>query len=382
MKKIGLCTCYRVNNYGSVLQAFATQSAIEKLGYDCEQIVYFPKHSFHNLFARINLLFSKIFYSTLIRNYRKKRRRKTLEYINRDIKRVESYSKFRKQYFSKLSTNYNDYKSLCEGTQDYSAVIVGSDQLWLPIGVATNFYNLKFVDDKITKISYATSFGVAKIPYLQRKKYKDFLERFQKIGVREESGKKIIESLGVNGAKVVVDPTLLFNEQEWLNLIPNKENSLGKYIFCYFLGENRHHREYVKEISKELNIIIVAEKHNELYVEADTNFGDFEPESLMPNDFLNLIRNAEYVCTDSFHATVFSIIYHKKFLSFLRFPEGSCESRNTRIIHLLDKLGLKTRLYTSGLSKIDNPINYEIVDRELDSWRKDSWEFLETAFKK
>lgn len=117
------------------------------------------------------------------------------------------------------------------------------------------------------------------------------------------------------------------------------------------------------------------------YVPEDELFGDEAPYNVDPNDFVKYISRAAYVCTDSFHCTVFSIIFHRQFMTFYRFAEGSKTGRNSRIDSLFKILGLQDRLYAGNISVIDNSISYDIVDEKLKSLRENSLEFLKNSLK-
>src|SRR5699024_4741707 len=122
-----------------------------------------------------------------------------------------------------------------EGAKKYEAVITGSDQLWSPAGLPTNFYNLKFVPDNIRKISLASSFGVKYIPWYQKKRTKEFLNRIEYISMRENAGQKIVKELSGRDVAGVLDPVFIFNKDEWEDLLPNKKEYEEEYIFAYFL---------------------------------------------------------------------------------------------------------------------------------------------------
>lgn len=271
---------------------------------------------------------------------------------------------------------------LCKNSLNYDAVIVGSDQLWTPLSLYSNFYNLMFVDDSVRKISYATSFGVSKIPKFQYKATAFFLDRFYRISVREASGKRIVDTLSKNKAKIVVDPTMLLTPEEWRHKISVSNVKVnGKYIFCYFLGKNHEARAAANKLKQKTGLKIIAIRHMDEYVKYDEKFGDYAPYDVNPNDFVNLISKAEYVCTDSFHCSVFSILFKRKFMTFYRFNSSSKSSRNTRIDNLLSLFNIQERLYQGNIDLIFNEINYHEVHNRLDLLRKDSFGFLAESLK-
>ena len=129
--------------------------------------------------------------------------------------RTDAVEAYKERKFIPLFKDYVGYEALHEGSKKYDAVVVGSDQVWTPLSLPTKFFNLLFVDDKVRKVAYASSFGVSSIPGFQQKATGAFLDRFHAIGVREQSGKKIVDSLSHQTATVVADPTMLLDHREW-----------------------------------------------------------------------------------------------------------------------------------------------------------------------
>lgn len=375
--KIGICACYATLNYGSMLQAYATQITINNLGYDSEFIVYRKSSSISYKIKQLPRLFNKnLLFDKSIALQKKLALKMHPEIKKKDKCRKEAFLKFSKEYYVKFSKEYIGYEELKKGAKNYDSVVVGSDQLWTPGGLATNFYNLMFVPDNINKVSYATSFGVSQIPWYQKKRTKEYLERINFLSVREIAGAKIIKELTGRDANVVVDPTLLLSLEEWNERIPLKHIVSEKYIFCYFLGKNLKHRDIAKQLQQKTGLKIVCTPYLDSFVKSDKSFGDYQLFDIGPNDFVNLIRGAEYVLTDSFHGSVFSIIYHKKFITLNRFSNGR-QSRNSRIDSLCEVLGLSERRQCDDIfTNMDAEIDYTIVDEKLDEIRKSSIEYL------
>lgn len=379
---VGICACYASRNYGSMLQAYATQEAVNKLGYTAEFIKYKKKRTLVSSIKQIprllnsNLMFDK--WMTC-----KKRLLLSLHPAIKDfdVKRKELFIKFGVQYYQRFSEEYYGYKSLQQAASKYDSVLVGSDQLWTPGGLASNFYNLMFVPDEVNKVSYATSFGVSSIPWYQKVRTSRYLRRINYLSVRELRGAAIIDELSGREAKVVVDPTLLLTAEEWNERIPNRKVVEFPYIFCYFLGENETHRIIAEEFSKKTGLRIVTTPALDSFVKKDLSFGDSQRFDIGPDDFVNLIRNAEYVLTDSFHGTVFSLLYHKQFMTFSRFMSGT-QSRNSRIDSILRLTGLEDRRYDGEVyGTIRENIDYARVDDKIADLRKESYEFLDSALK-
>lgn len=375
-KKVGLCICYNVNNFGSALQCFATVYAVKKLGYDGEIIRYKKNKAFFfkSLLRIFNPYMIEGKYKRVLSKLNRLLRKKYRNYKSaRDSKFEEFRSECFKPLFSKVCYGY---EALCKSSKDYFCVLSGSDQLWLPSGLSTNFYNLKFVNDNVRRISYASSFGTSSIPWYQISRTTDYLNRIHCISVRENSGKKIVDDLTGRNVPVVVDPTLLLSKEEWEEQIPSN-NIIGKpYLFAYLLGKNKEHRRLVEYVAKKLNLQIVSIPHCDHYNVADVDFGDMHPIS-GPKEFVNLVRYADYVCTDSFHGSIFSVLHKKKFVVFNRYSENSSVSTNTRIDSLLTNLNLEERRYKVNLlDELTVPIDYTMVERQIQDMRKASIDYL------
>lgn len=389
--KIGIVSCYYHPNYGSMLQAYATQRAVEKLGYATitfainRPVTYMTQ-------SRTRYLLHKIRNRDIFKT--KLRRLKSDKALNcypgiMEGKKIRKL-KFEDFYKSNihLSPFNSDRQALRELSSTCDAVLVGSDMLWHPVNVEHDYYTLTFVPDSVKKISYATSIGTTQIPQYQVKKYQEFLTGFHRISVREQSGVDVIKKLGIDKkVEVVLDPTLLFTAEEWMEIQENKPVVNDQYILCYFLGRNEGHRKFANALKQATGYKIVALKFLDEFVEKDVEFGDLSPFDIGPGEFINLIRNAEYVCTDSFHGTCFSILHHKIFFTMNRFSDKNSQSTNTRLDSLLKKLNLENRRITSFNDDMNyeikrllgNGIAYEPVDRILQDLRQNSFSYLQSA---
>lgn len=343
--KIGCCIAYGNNNFGTNLQAYATVKSIKDLGFNPEIIVYKKRLS---LLQKINWIVNAIrcgeFTNTLKRIQNKLDLKHNASYALCMKQRTFAVEQFKKKYLYPLFKEYVGYDNLRHSSLNYDAIIVGSDQVWTPISLPSKFFNLLFVEDSVPKIAYASSFGVSTIPKFQQKATGQYLNRFYKIGVREEKGKEIVDTLSCKSATVVADPTLLLSKEDWDKEISDSEFcDCGNYIFCYFLGTNPEAREKAMDLKNKTGLKIITVRHMDEYIPKDENFGDEAPSNVGPLDFIKLISNASYVLTDSFHCSVFSTLYHKKFMTFYRFAQNSSTGRNSRIDSLFDVLGINKK---------------------------------------
>lgn len=387
MKKVGIVSCYFQHNYGSMLQAYATQKALDKLnvenetinieGFNSEiqkaKIKYFIKASLTS-----DILLSKL---GMAKNVLRKKLSKN-EYAELSKVRARKFDAFAEKQF-RLSQKYNSKKELgdlCE--KNYSAVLVGSDQLWLPGNIAADYYTLNFVPRTVNSIAYSTSFGQSSLPKDSEKKAKVFLKKIRHIGVREESGQKLVKKIANRNVPVVCDPTLLFDGDEWMDIQQEEAIVKEPYIFCYFLGNNPPHREFAKRLRSATGCKIVALTHLDEFVKCDEDYADEKRYDVDPADFLNLVRNAAYVCTDSFHCSVFSILYKKDFFTFRRYARQTKQSTNSRLDTLFKLAGIKGKV-KNGDENINEclkeKVDYERVHKNLEKIREESYIYLKKA---
>lgn len=389
MKKTAIVSCYFQHNYGSMLQSYATQMALDKLNVENETInisgfngeikkaknAYFIKASLTSDILKLKLGMAK--------NVLRKRFSNN-EYGRLCRMRDAKFDTFSKKCF-RLSTIYGSKKKLSEKCSEvYSAVLVGSDQLWLPGNIAGDYYTLNFVPETVNSIAYSTSFGQSSLPNDSAEKAKRFLKKIRHISVREQSGQKLVEQLTGRKVPVVCDPTLLFTGEEWMAIQQEEAIVKEPYILCYFLGNNPPQREFVKHLRTEIGCKIIVLPHLDEYVKCDES-SDYADEKLYdvdPADFLNLVRNAAYVCTDSFHCSVFSILYRRKFFSFRRYGGKSKQSTNSRLDTLFSLAGISGHMLDGSENAaecVKRDIDYDTAHKNLIKLRQKSYSYLTDA---
>lgn len=385
MKPIGLVTCYFHHNYGSMLQAYATEMIMQQMGLPFQTIACKAPI---NYMKENKLLY--IIKKLLIADWKMRLGKMKIERAKKDYPefarnwdiRNKAFDQFAETFFH-VSPYCKNREELIKMAENYSAFLVGSDQLWRTDSVEHGYYTLEWVPDHIRKIAYSTSIGVKEVPWFQVEKNKRFMNRFDHIALREQSACDLVYKLTGRKVPVVLDPTLLFTGDQWLGIQQQEPLTNGKYIFCYLLGDNPLQREFIKRVKEKTGYKIVALQQLDDYIPSDEGFADEAP-YVGPREFLNYIRNAEYVFTDSFHCSVFSILYKKNFFTFSRFAEGAKQSTNTRIDNLLHITGLEDRRMTKDKT-VDGVINYkgpfDGVDDKLNAYRKSSMEYLHNALK-
>jgi len=356
--KTALMTWFHFNNYGTVLQAIALTKVLEKFGCDVDIINYIPKGDM-------------VYLEKLGITKKLKARLQNIFIVNKFS--GDRFDRFRREYLhlTEPTKTKTDLENL---SQVYDCFVCGSDQMWSPLGFNSRFF-LDFVHDRNIKIAYAPSLGVSEIRNAHLKdRYKKLTEEISHLSVREESGKHILEELGVK-SKVTLDPTLLLDKSEWLPYA----SQMGEgedYVLLYLLSTNRKHYLAAKKIAKKLGVklkIIPMLVGDLLHKNSIISGG------VGPDDFLSLIKNAKYVCTDSFHATIFSIIFNKPFCTFERFKKDAGNNQNTRIYNLLGTLSLTDRIYKGNIDDVLHSINYNTVISNIAKLREDSLNYLKTS---
>ena len=383
-KKIGCVIAYSEghNNYGTSLQGHAMLQKIQQLGHEVEVIHYEKRLGLPQKIRFVaNAIRAGEWKNIVKRLTAKQVMKQHPQYAANIAERTRAVNAYKAKKLLPLFHTYVGYDALHKGSLNYDAVVVGSDQVWTPMSLPNKFFNLLFVDDSVRKVAYASSFGVSEIPAFQRKATGAYLDRFYRIGVREERGKEIVDELSHQKATVVADPTLLLTREEWeAEIADARPNESGPYIFCYFLGTNQEARKAANELKGKTGYKIITIRHMDEYVPEDEQFGDEAPYHVDPNDFVKYISQAAYVCTDSFHCTVFSILFHRQFMTFYRFATTNKTGRNSRIDSLFEILGIdRSRIYSGYMDSITNKIDWEKVDTKLSELRKRSIGFLQES---
>ena len=324
----------------------------------------------------------------LLRNLLSKNRNP--EYARNLEVRYRMFRDFASNMFT-LSRRYDSKAQLGERAHDYAAFVVGSDQLWLPSNIAADYYTLNFVPDDVCKIALATSFGISVLPEKYGRKAGEFLNRIDYVSVREISGQKLVKQWADRDVPVVCDPTIMFDADGWKKAIgadgDGKRFANGeKYLFVYFLGNNPWEREIVKRVRTETGLKIVRIAHSDEYVKSDEGFADFTPYNVGPREFVELIRDAEYVFTDSFHCSVFSMLNSKRFFTFPRYSNDGPASTNGRLYSLLSLVKQEKRIVRKSdvfnvSDRLKEEVDYKVVHSELDKLRQFTWNWLEKALK-
>ena len=320
--KVDIITRHAVANYGSLLQSYATQKIFEKLGLEAEFINYVRYDERAENLAKTHVKGKKWDKNILTR---------MLYILIQTWNYSHMYKKFEKYRYGVINETKKLYGSIEELREDPPVADIyctGSDQIWGKIG-EDNFdlsYFLDFVKNKKC-ISYAASFGKETLDEKLKKSLTKLLKKYSYILVREDSAKSIIKHAGFENVEQVLDPTLLLNRNEWNNLAEEKVK-YKDYVLVYQLHNNKQFNKYAKEFAKKHNKKLLRLTPS-LYHKARGGKLIYLPNQY---EFLAYFKNADYILTDSFHATVFSIIFNKKFIDIL---PNETSTRITSILKLV-----------------------------------------------
>ncbi len=364
--KIKTITCHEVYNHGAVLQEYALLKHLNTLGRQAAAIHYKPDYlSGHFKLWTVtspkwnsNLLL-KLIYITIklpIRLYH--------------LQRKTNFDRFSDKYLTVDNQLYTSNEALKNKLPQADAYICGSDQIWnsyFQNGKDPTFY-LDFVPDDKIKISYAASFAIDTIEESLKPFVKQKVERINHVSVRETSGLKILESLGIQNATQVIDPVFLIDDAHWKDKFVTPINE--KYLFIYDFDTNPLITKLAVDLAKSRNLKIYTVNQNIKY--ADKNFYLDGPEK-----FLSLMYHAQYVITNSFHSVAFSLIFNKQFLVVNR-----SEKINTRMRDLLALFDLSHLLVSEGFLFSDiKEINFENANKLRSEATEKAKKFLLNALK-
>lgn len=343
--KVKTITCHDVYNLGASLQAYALVSFLKDLGHDAEIIDYKPCY------------LSRHYSLTWVPNerYRKPLLREAylLVKLPSRIKALKSQRKknfdlFRSEYLP-LTKRYESNESLKANCPDADVFIAGSDQIWNPVfenGKDPAFF-LEFVPENKKKISYAASFAVDELSSCDIERIKPWLRKFDAVSVREKSGVNILNGLQIN-AEAVLDPVFLLEKSHWENLAV-KSDKKG-YILVYDFDKSPEILNIAKKLSEKTGKKIVTVFPMDIKSEVQSEMG--------PGEFLGALMNADFVISNSFHATAFSLIFGKEF-----FVVNRKEKINTRMRDLLISVDLEDRLISDFIEP--NNIDWQKVSELL-----------------
>lgn len=346
--KIAILTLYyKSSNYGGILQSYALQHTLQLQGHDCKQISYILDSGYKGYKKKKIWNKTKLIIKKLIRQ----------KWYLKHVEHAENLFKFAEAIPHTKELKADQLSTICE---DFDVFIVGSDQVWNPIGwQSTMFFD--FLPEGKFCFSYAASIARSNLNEEEIKFIKNHIQRFRYVSVREKQSADMLNNANVGKDVVVMpDPTFLLDKENWDSLsapILVKE----KYVFAYFLGLNFKQREDAISFAKKkgLKVFFIP------YMDKRSFEWDKAHEKYMLNnvgvpEFLSIIKNASYVITDSFHGAVFSSIFKTPFVVLDRFASNDKDSMNSRIDTLMKNLNIQR-----GFSSLDVNRDYNFTETEL-----------------
>ena len=363
--KIALMTWFHYNNYGTVLQAAALSSVLRKMGHEVDVIDYFPEETCFTLP-------DNSWKAQVMQRIRRRRKMINAPVVTTQIS-GDAFRKFREEKLTmtRFCATRSDLEQLNE---EYDAFICGSDRIWMPMYFDSHFF-LDFVNDPERMIAYAPSIlDTGNIDEDVRTQMAALISRFIHLSVREESGRKYLDEIFSEKTQELADPTLLVEPDDWdgsLQLGGGKEEH---YLLVMFQNHSAGYHDAAAKLASRLSLPIIT---------IPIHMSDLGREGVIrdpvdPRQFVALIRNADYICTDSYHGILLSLVFQKEFCCFNQFTDRVDLPLNERTEHILNAVGLPHRLYStdSSLEQYIKPIDYIPVNYKLDALKIKSNAFL------
>ena len=366
--KVDIITRHSVPNYGSLLQSYATQKTIEKMGFESEIIDYVRYDERKNTLVNSMITGKKWNKNLLMRIIYKAIQGPNYGHM------FSKFSEYRKNFLKVTNINYGNIEEIKNDLPEADVYCSGSDQIWGKVGTANidEAYFLKFVENKNKRcIAYASSFGKAILDKEFESKLPKLLKNYDKILVREDSAKKIIKNVGINNVEQVLDPTFLLEKEEWLELINKTKPINQKYVLVYQLHDNKEFEKYAEEFAKRAKLKLIR-LSGSIYHIFRTGKLIYLPDQY---EFLRYFNDAQYILTDSFHATAFSLILNKNFVDIL---PGKTSTRITSILKLTE---LEDRILKdyNDFSYIEENIDFKNCNNILNKERQRSLKLFKDA---
>ena len=380
MKKIGIVTFHRSHNCGSIMQSYAMQETLKGYGYQPEFIDFATKgqKELYSVFRPLKFNSFRKFAKSVYKN--------SIGAVlyNRAKQNWTSYDKYLLKHLNVSEKSYIDNAELIEEELAYDKYLTGSDQVWnVSIDDYDDTYFLNFVHSH-PKIAYAVSQGAKDIRAyaIDPQKIAKYIKDIDFVSTREENGQKWLNGLTGEKYPVVLDPTLLHSQSEYTDIeephgVPGIES--GKYIFVYAAPLSQEFMKQIRKYAKQHDLKIVI-WHNDIWLKRHGWLTGVKcPKGQNPGKYLDLIKNAKFVCTSSFHGVAFSTIYRKNFVVLEN--EGMRAGQDDRMTGFLKRLYLFDRIVSLSQfnSKMNEQVNYESFNSELLKQQQISHKFLLNA---
>ena len=355
---IGIFTFPHSTSFGATLQMYALYHSVESLGYEAEVINYY------NAYMKAEQHISQ-----------KNRIRTMARHLlhHRQGRKFRNFEQSRMHHYP--NTAFSDPTKLTGLAKRYAAVICGSDQVWNPdITGGDMSYFLDFCGEETRRIAYAPSFGISDYSVDFKNQIHGELNCFHALSVRETPGQKVVEELTGRDVSLVCDPTFLLNAEEWYTLERPHPAAKQPYILYYTIRSSASLWNQCREFAKKKGLRIVVVGGNLLRQLKQKDKNIVYAMNIGPEEWLYLVHHAQYVVTNSFHGTAFSVNFHKDFYL------GMSSLTNSRLHQIVDTLELGDRVIGDN-NWSDETIDYESVEQRLSPLRLSSLAYLKNALK-
>lgn len=376
MRTVGIVTIHGICNFGSLLQSYATQTIVERLGYSAKIINYKYPNEYHLAESQKQSPYAsfKLPFLTRLR----------MAVYNRTIakkvqsKKVSLFKEAQKELLEQ-TRKYPNQQSLLDDPPFFDVYLTGSDQVWNPRYMYSDLtYLLDFIHG-VPKVAYSASFGTTCLSEEYKNIYRPLLEEYNSISLREQSGVQMLKDICGIDAQCTCDPTLLLSGEEWTEVFHDDPLVKGDYILCYVLTYTANPYPYattfIKHIQMHLKKKVIFLDENGMY------WMDFRYKALQcygPKEIVNLFQHASFIISSSFHGAAFSVNFKKDFYSL--FPKGIKDERQESLLRII---GAEDRLIHTGDS-LPDPETFEIRDwdnisAKVDTYRQNSINYLSNA---
>lgn len=352
--KLGILIFHDTLNYGASLQCYGLQKKLNMMGVQTEVVDYkCPKfiREYSPFFVSQKNIWKFLYMLAALKMNLKKQKKKAL---------------FQSKYLP-LSKSYTP-ETIAQANEEYDAFITGSDQVWN--WKLTDFdtaYFLDFVKPGKKKFSYAASFGLSQIEDGKKAAYKKLLSGYDEMSVRESKGAEIVQELIGRDADVVADPVLLLSKEQWEQIacVPNE----SQYILLYSINDTAAFA-YAKKLAE-----VTGKELVYLSAPIKCRARCRKVREIGPDEFLGWFKNADYVVADSFHGTICSVLFEKKFVSL---QDRRAGNHNSRIVNFLERVGLTDRIVEdpSQQQVVQTPVDYSVVKEKLQEYVEESNAYL------
>lgn len=374
--KIGIMTFHASYNCGSILQCMALKKVLENKGADVDIINYSSPEQ-QKLYS---VFYKKITLKNMIKNFL------CIRGYSKIKSHYNQYRNYIKKVFSLEDKFWKTSGEIRDHISHYDMLVAGGDQVWnVNCDDFSTAYFLDF-DNTTYKISYSPSLGATNINNASRaKEYAELLGKFDALSCREKNGRKWLEQLTNRRVELIADPTLLLNKAEWIGQIkdPLKSKISGDYIFYYAFSYSSENNKCVQRIAEEHNLKAIVIDAKQWFIKGMDYYNNLVLcDETGPNTFLSLLNGAKYVITTSFHGTVFSLLFHKRFIYI---NNKNHEPTDDRTSFLLEQMNLMDHyIYVDDVTweKLNSSIDYSKIDFYIEDMRSKANDYLDANMKK